>query len=74
MPRGVVLAARARPGGRVTVVGVAVTLAGLAAGEAPVAGQAPVTLPSIHPLEAVALASDGVAESVDGPLQVALTS
>lgn len=52
----------------------AVTLAGLAAGEAPVAGQAAVTLARERPLEAAALAGDGVTEGADGPLQVALTS
>lgn len=72
MARGVVLAAQALARHRVAVIGVAVALAGLAAREAPVPGQAPVTLPRVHPLEAVALASDGVAESTDRPLQVAV--
>lgn len=70
--RGVVLAAQALPCHRVAVVGVAVALAGLAAREAPVPGQAPVALPRVHALEAVALAGDGVAESTDRPLQVAV--
>lgn len=74
VPRGVVLAAQAGPRHRVAVLGMAVTLAGLAARETPVPGQAPVTLPSVHALETPALASDGVAEGVDGSLQVALTS
>lgn len=74
VPRGVVLAAQAGPRRRVAVLGVAVTPAGLAAWEAPIPGQAPVTLPSVHALETLALAGDGVAEGVDGSLQVALTS
>lgn len=71
--RGVVLAAQALPRHRVAVLGVAVALAGLAAREAPVRGQAPVTLPRVHPLEAGALAGDRVAEGTDGPLQMAVT-
>lgn len=73
VPGAVVLAAQARPRPWVAVLGVSVTLAGLAAGEAPVAGQAAVALPSVHALEAVALAGDRVAGGADGPLQVALT-
>lgn len=74
MPCGEVLAAQALPRHWVAVIGVAIALAGLAAWKSPEPGQAAVTLPCVHPLEAVALASDGVAESIDRSLQMALTS
>lgn len=72
MARGVVLAAQALPRHRVAVIRVAIALTGLAARKAPVPGQAAVTLPRVHPLETVALAGDGIAESIDRSLQVAL--
>lgn len=70
---GVVLTAQAFSRHSVTVLSVAVALAGLAAGKAPIPGEAPVTLPSIYALETVALASDGVTEGTDRPLYVAVT-
>lgn len=73
MTRGVVLAAQALPCHQVTVVSMPIALAGLAGGKAPVPRQASITLLRIHPLETVALASDGIAEGVDRSLQVAVT-
>lgn len=60
----VVPAAQALPGVGAAVVGMAVAVAGLAAGEAPEAGQAAVTLPPIHSGEAVALARLRIAEGI----------
>lgn len=68
----VVPAAQALPGVGVAVVSVAIAVAGLAAGEAPEAGQAAVTLPPVHPREAVALARLHVAEGVVRASDVAL--
>lgn len=65
---GVVLTAQTLPCHCVTVFSMAVTLAGLAAGKAPVPGETSVTLPSIYALETVALARDSIAESVHGSL------
>lgn len=52
----VVPAVQTLPSVGAAVIGVAVAVAGLAAGEAPESRQAAVTLPSIHTREAVALA------------------
>lgn len=68
-----VAAAQALPSVGVAVVSVAIAVAGLAAGEAPEAGQAAVALPPIHPREAVALARLHVAEGVVRASDVALT-
>lgn len=51
----------------------AITLAGLAAGKAPIPRETSVTLPSIDALETVALASDRVTEGTGRPLQMAVT-
>lgn len=64
VPCRVVAAAQALPGVGAAVVGVAVAVAGLAAGEAPEARQAAVTLPPVHPGEAVALARLRITEGV----------
>lgn len=69
----VIPAAQALPGVGVAVISVAIAVAGLAAGEAPEAGQAAVALPSIHPREAVALACLHVTEGVVRASDVALT-
>lgn len=50
-----------------------ITLAGLAAGKAPIPRETSVTLPSIYALETVALASDGVTEGADRTLKMAVT-
>lgn len=50
-----------------------ITLAGLAAGKAPIPRETSVTLPSIDALETVALASDRIAEGTGRPLQMAVT-
>lgn len=68
----VVPAAEALPGVGVAVVSVAIAVAGLAAGEAPEAGQAAVALPPVHPREAVALARLHVAEGIVRASGVAL--
>lgn len=72
VPSCVVPAAQALPGVGVAVIGVAIAVAGLAAGEAPEAGQAAVTLPPVHPGEAVALARLHVTEGVVRASDVAL--
>lgn len=73
MPGCVVPAAQALPGVGVAVVSVAIAVAGLAAGEAPEAGQAAVALPPVHPREAVALARLHITEGVVRASGVALT-
>lgn len=74
MACGVVLTAQTLPCHCVTVFSVTITLAGLAAGKAPIPRETSVTLPSIDALETVALASDRVTEGTDRPLQMAVTS
>lgn len=54
----------------VTVLGVAITLAGLAVGEAPLSRKALVALPPSHTAVALTLARYGVAEPGDGALRV----
>lgn len=61
---GIVLTAQTLPCHRVTVFSMTVTLAGLAAGKAPIPRETSVTLPSIYALETVALARDSIAESI----------
>lgn len=64
VPGCVVPAAQALSSVGVAVISVAIAVAGLAAGEAPEAGQAAVALPPVHPREAVALARLHVTEGV----------
>lgn len=73
VPRCVVPTAQTLPSVGAAVVSVAIAVAGLAAGEAPEARQAAVTLPPVHPGEAVALARLCVAEGVVRASDVALT-
>lgn len=70
----VVPAVQALPGVGAAVVSVAIAVAGLAAGEAPEAGQAAVALSPVHAGEAVALACLRVAEGVVRTSDVALAS
>lgn len=70
----VVPAVQALPGVGAAVVSVAIAVAGLAAGEAPEAGQAAVALSPVHAGEAVALARLRVAEGVVRTSDVALAS
>lgn len=72
VPRCVVPTAQTLAGVGAAVVSVAIAVAGLAAGEAPEARQAAVTLPPVHPGEAVALACLRVAEGVVRASDVAL--
>lgn len=60
--RRVVPAVQALPSVGAAVIGVAIAVAGLAAGEAPESRQAAVTLPPVHTGEAVALARLRIAE------------
>lgn len=69
---GEVPAALALPGLRVTVVAVAVAVAGSALGEAPVARQAVGTLAARGPGDTLALARILMAEGAHGPPGVAL--
>lgn len=60
-------------GARVALVGVSVTEAWPAGGEAPVARQAAVTLPTVRSREASALSGQVIAEGTLGALRVAVT-
>lgn len=71
---GIVLTAQTLPCHCVAVFSMTITLAGLAAGKAPIPRETSVTLPSIYALETVALASDGVTEGADRTLKMAVTS
>lgn len=65
---------QALPGVGAAVISVAIAVAGLAAGEAPEAGQAAVALSPVHARKAVALARLRVAEGVVRTSDVALAS
>lgn len=71
--RAVVAAVDAAPGVRVALVGVSVTEARPAGGEAPVARQAAVTLPTVRSREARALSGQLIAEGTLRALRVAVT-
>lgn len=71
--RAVIAAVDAAPGVRVALVGVSVTEAWSAGGEAPVARQAAVTLPTVRSREASALSGQLIAEGTLRALRVAVT-
>lgn len=71
--RAVVPAVDAAAGVRVALVGVSVTEARSAGGEAPVARQAAVTLPTVRSREACALSGQLIAEGTLRALRVAVT-
>lgn len=71
--RAVVPAVDAAPGVRLALVGVSVAEARPAGGEAPVARQAAVTLPTVRSREASALSGQLIAEGTLRALSVAVT-